>query len=172
MMILCGESFAAESFAARCQSSSITTLSGTYRHDDEPLVSRDIVGVFNRDQPWTGLVIVMLIFCVDFLLHILFASLDWKIPFLLVAIEIALISHAVGPITLIIGGQRNRSDQNIVMKIGVALSIPLTMGFWWAVNDMSWANWIATTILFPAVLHLSLWKHSSWLTSLFWTSEG
>ena len=130
------------------------------------------MGVFNRDQPWTGLVVVLLIFCIDFLLHILFAALNWNLMFRIIAYEIALVVHAVGPLALLFGGPRNELAQNQAMKFGLILAMPLSMGYWWAVNDMSWAMWVPVTTLIPIALHMALWRHSSWFAGLLWPSEG
>ena len=128
--------------------------------------------MFNRDQPWTGLIAVLLFFGFDFLLHILFAALDWDLMFRIIAYEIALIVHTVGPLALLIGGPRNELAQNQAMKFGLIIAMPLSVGYWWAVNDMSWSMWLPATILIPIALHLALWRHSSWFADLLWPSEG
>lgn len=130
------------------------------------------VGVFNRDQPWTGLGIVLFVFTLDFVLHIVFAAQGWDFLFSLVAIEIAIIVHAFGPLVVLIGGQRGEDDRVRAMKYGLMLALPLTIGYWWAVNDMSWSDWLVATILIPLAVHASLWNRHSWLASLFYAEKG
>lgn len=130
------------------------------------------MGVFNRDQPWTGLGIVLFVFTLDFVLHIVFAAQGWDFLFSLVAIEIAIIVHAFGPLVVLIGGQRGEDDRVRAMKYGLMLALPLTIGYWWAVNDMSWSDWLVATILSPLAVHASLWNRHSWLASLFYAEKG
>ncbi|MDP6640708.1 MAG: hypothetical protein QGH90_04850 [Candidatus Poseidoniaceae archaeon] len=129
------------------------------------------MGIFNRDQPWTGLAVVMSVFALDFLLHILFAAWGWTIMFKIIAVEIAIIVHAVGPLALLIGGQRSSTDQKIAFQIGSILSIPLSIGYWWAVNGMSWDNWLVLTPMFALAIHLLFWPRQMWLASLFFTNK-
>ncbi len=114
----------------------------------------------------------MLFFAIDFSLHIIFAAQGWDFLFRLITIEIAIIVHAFGPLAVIIGGQRNSDDRVRAMKFGMALALPLTIGYWWAVNDMSWSDWLVATILVPLAVHVGLWNHHSWLASLFFTEKG
>jgi hypothetical protein len=130
------------------------------------------VGVFNRDQPWTGLGVVLFFFALDFVLHIVFAAQGWGFLFRLIAIEIAIIIHAFGPLAVLIGGQRNPDDRVRVMKYGLVLALPLTIGYWWAVNGMAWANWLVATILIPFAVHTALWNRHSWLANLFFAEKG
>jgi hypothetical protein len=130
------------------------------------------VGVFNRDQPWTGLGVVLFFFAIDFVLHIAFAAQGWDFLFCLIAIEIAIIVHAFGPLAVLIGGQRNSDDRVRAMKIGMAMALPLTIGYWWAVNGMAWSDWVAMTPLIAVAVHLALWNRHSWLASLFYAEKG
>ena len=91
--------------------------------------------------------------------------------FKIIAVEIAIIVHAVGPLALLIGGQRSSTDQKIAFQIGSILSIPLSIGYWWAVNGMSWENWLVLTPMFALVIHLFFWPRQLWLASLFFTNK-
>lgn len=115
---------------------------------------------------------MLFFFAIDFALHIAFAAQGWDFLFRLIAIEIAIIVHAFGPLAVLIGGQRNSDDRVRAMKIGMALALPLTICYWWAVNGMAWSDWVVMTPLIAVAVHLALWNRHSWLASLFYFEKG
>lgn len=127
-----------------------------------------VMGFFARDRPWGGLLATAALFAVAFLLHIWFAANDWELMFQLVAIDLFILSHATGPCIIIIGGQTNDVARKTAMSLGLMISLPLTIGYWWGVNQMQWAEWLPSTILLPILLHIGLRPWQGWMAGLLW----
>lgn len=131
-----------------------------------------VMGVFSRDTPVAGLAITATLFSLSFGMHIIFAAQGWDLLFNLVTIDLFFFTHMAGVVSVVLGGQRSSETRLMTMRIGMAISIPLSVSFWWAVNGMEWANWLAVMALIPIAIHLLLESKETSLASIFWDDEG
>ena len=102
-----------------------------------------------RTSPWRGILFTALLFAIEFLLHILFAAKAWDLAFLLVAIDLFFFSLFFAPIALILGGPSDHQVGQRVITIGTTIAVPLTMGYFWALNGMQWSDWLIGSAALP-----------------------
>ncbi len=114
---------------------------------------------------------MLVLFSLDFVLHIIFAANDWDIAFRIIAVEIAIVVHFFGPLSLIAGGPNNELAQKRTMRVGTLVGSILTIGYWWAVNGMQYDHWIMVTPVLCILIYLLLISQSKRLAELFYSSE-
>lgn len=120
------------------------------------LSSSGVVMFPPRSSVWRGIIFTSILFVVDFVLHIIFAANGWDIAFKVIAIELAILSICFAPIALLFGGPTNHEDGLEVIQIGTWFAVPLTVGYFWAVNGMTWSIWLIGTTAFPLLSRI-LW---------------
>jgi hypothetical protein len=57
---------------------------------------------------------------------------------------------------LLFGGPISHEDGLEVIQIGTWFAVPLTVGYFWAVNGMAWSIWLIGTMIFP-LLSRTFW---------------
>lgn len=124
----------------------------------------------SRWNPWRGIVLTLLLFGLEFWLHIVFASMGWEILFLLVVIDLFIICICFAPVALILGGPADHVVGQEVIKYGTLIAVPLTMGIFWAVNDMQWSNWLIGSTGIPLVLQIVWFRWERSLSGLLYGS--
>ena len=96
-----------------------------------------------------GLIIASGIFWVLFLLHIVLASFELWILFKIVAMLILLSSHFHSLIAFYFSNLKNKNENIFMVYFTSIFSIIYSIGYWYAVNDMSFEIWILFTGLIP-----------------------
>ena len=112
-----------------------------------------MLGCASRESSLRGIIFTALIFSLAFGLHIVFALKEWTILFRLIAIDLFLLTTAFAQLSLIFGGPTDMDIARKTLNFGTILSIPLTMAYFWAVNEMYWDNWILLTIFIPLLFY-------------------
>ncbi|MAT49073.1 MAG: hypothetical protein CMA27_04505 [Euryarchaeota archaeon] len=88
-------------------------------------------------------------FWLFFLLHIVFAALNFWNLFNLVAIAIFFFSHFHTLMTLYFSNLDEVLTKLNLIKISTFFSIIYSIGYWYAVNDMNFEIWLFLTGLVP-----------------------
>ena len=104
------------------------------------------------ETPAFGIIITGVLFALAFALHILFAALDWDILFSLVWVDLFVFSQFYGPISLFIGSPKPFDEKKNTVLIGSLIGSPLTVGFWFAVNERNFEPWLILTGLIPILI--------------------
>tara|TARA_B100001105_G_scaffold103194_1_gene82772 strand:- start:83 stop:484 length:402 start_codon:yes stop_codon:yes gene_type:complete len=122
----------------------------------------------SRWNPWRGIILTLFIFAIEFGLHIVFAAKQWDALFLFVVIDMFFLSVCFAPIALILGGPANHHVGEQVIGIGTTVAVPLTMGFFWAVNDMTWSYWLIGSTALPMLSQILWYRWERGLSCLIY----
>ena len=123
-----------------------------------------------RNSPWRGILIVGLIYVIDFILHIIFAAKGWDLAFRIIAWELALLSICFAPCALLFGGSPTHDEGLEVIRLGTWIAIPLTMGYFWAINGMQWSTWLIGSAAIPLMLRVVWYPGERWLSTLLYSA--
>ncbi len=96
-----------------------------------------------------GLIIASTIFWLFFLLHIVFAALNFWNLFNLVAYSLFFCSHFHTLIALYFSNLDDTLTRLNLIKISTFFSIIYSIGYWYAVNDMNFEIWLLFSGLVP-----------------------
>ena len=122
----------------------------------------------SRWNPWRGIILTLVIFAIEFGLHIVFAAKGWELLFLFVVIDLFILSVFFAPVALILGGPANHYVGQQVIAIGTTIAVPLTMGFFWAVNDMTWSYWLIGSTALPMLSQILWYRWERGLSNLIY----
>lgn len=122
----------------------------------------------SRWNPWRGIILALALFGFEFLLHIVFAIMGWDLLFLLIVIDLYVICICFAPVALILGGPANHAIGQEVIKYGSMIAALLTMGIFWAANDMQWSNWLIGSTGIPLILQILWFRWERGLSGLLY----
>ena len=105
-----------------------------------------------------GLIIASTIFWLFFLLHIVFAALNFWNLFNLVAYSLFFCSHFHTLIALYFSNLDDTLTKLNLIKVSTFFSIIYSIGYWYAVNDMNFEIWIFFTGLVPLLISLIIFR--------------
>ena len=103
-----------------------------------------------------GLIFASTIFWFFFVLHIIFATMELWFLFNLVAISIFFISHFHSLIALYLSRLEDNSSKIFVIKLSTFFSIVYSIGYWYAVNEMSFEIWVFIAGMIPLLISILL----------------
>ena len=112
-----------------------------------------------RNTPAFGIIITGLLFSLAFGLHILFASLEWDVLFSLVAVDLFVFSQFYGPISVFLSSPKNIKEKKNTLFVGSLIGSPLTIGFWFAVNERTFEPWLIFTGFIPIIIGMIMFKN-------------
>ena len=112
-----------------------------------------------RKTPIFGILTTGLLFSLAFGLHILFAALDWDILFSLVAVDLFVFSQFYGPISVFLSSPKDFIEKKNTLFIGSLIGSPLTIGFWFAVNERTFEPWLILTGFIPIIIGFIVFKN-------------
>ncbi|MAS62820.1 MAG: hypothetical protein CMA34_04030 [Euryarchaeota archaeon] len=96
-----------------------------------------------------GLIFASGLFCILFILHIVFASFDLWLLFKIVAITLFFSSHFHSLIAFYFSKLESKKEYIYLVNISTIFSIIYSIGYWYAVNDMLFEIWIFFMGLIP-----------------------
>jgi len=106
-----------------------------------------------------GLIFASTLFWLFFLLHIIFASMELWFLFNLVAISIFFISHFHSLIALYLSRLEDNSSKIFLIKTSTFFSIMYSIGYWYAVNEMSFKIWVFIAGMIPLLISLFIMRY-------------
>ena len=112
-----------------------------------------------RNTSEFGIMATGAIFTLAFCLHILFAALDWDILFSLVAVDLFVFSQFYGPISVFLSSPKDFIEKKNTLFIGSLIGSPLTIGFWFAVNERTFEPWLILTGFIPIIIGFIVFKN-------------
>ncbi len=112
----------------------------------------------SKETPAFGIIITGILFSLAFGLHILFAALDWDVLFSLVAVDLFVFSQFYAPISLFIGSPKSFDEKKRTVLIGSFIGSPLTIGFWFAVNERNFEPWLILTGFIPILIGFIVYR--------------
>ena len=96
------------------------------------------------------------IFCLLFVLHIVFAAKDLDFLFRLVAIMLSGMIFFCGPCMVFL--EKSKVRYSLVYNIGIIVSCPLSIGLGWAYGGMSTSVYIGLFPLVTLIIHYLIKK--------------
>ena len=126
----------------------------------------------SRESSMRGILFTGLIFGLAFCLHIIFALKQWDLLFHLIAIDLFILSTAFAQLSLIFGGPTKIDVAKKTLNLGTMLSIPLSIAYFWAVNEMRWDTWISVTIFIPLFFYYLTLNRLSQLSGLIYATSS
>ena len=124
-----------------------------------PLTGEMMQLLLERQTPAFGIIITGLLFSLAFGLHILFASLEWDVLFILVAVDLFVFSQFYGPISVFLSSSKDFKEKKNTLFVGSLIGSPLTIGFWFAVNERTFEPWLIFTGFIPIIIGLIVFQY-------------